>query len=703
MRIIKSIEIKHFRSFLGTPERYKTSISDLKNLNIFSGANDSGKSNIFRALNLFFNNELSYGIPFEFDRDFFLGKKDGGHKVVEIKVSFDLSGDKEKNRFLPNEFTISKFYDRYGFRNYLYSFQLKEKEKLIKIDSRSEENKEVYKIFLGSDPTEKDVESAKKREWGYRVRFAGFLNKSISFEYIPAIRDKNFFSQLFGRVITLIKNNENKKMEDLQREKVETENWEKTIGKKGITRERKTNLKDQAWRNRRIKEIEETQKRENQMADAIKNLEQKINQYSNGLIRSIEFLDSEFRIGQNLQDFFEGFDVGTGAEKLISLKLRGDGIQAKFVPKILDFLSSINEEKKYFIWGFEEPENSAEYINQQILAKELKENFARNKQIFITTHSEEFLQLHDGVEIEEVDRVASLYHVKKISDTTYGEYSKIFPFDVDKGDFSELFNDLGESYLRAKHSKELKKKESDFLEEKRQFQDELTKYKKLIEQSSKPMILVEDEYEEIYKVAWLRLFNKNFSKENFKPVFDKHAPFLIFGQNGATNLAGFLRAPKIDYLSDRQMLGIFDFDSEGSSQFRNLSRTNKGGTNVWGKADGEKMEGIHKKRGDHKCCYAMLIPIPENLKKFADLEYESNYVEIENLLPLKFLETHQLTTQKRITGDIFFSEVTKNGKTKIRESLLFDISQDDFGNFRPLFKKAYDLLEIAKPLQDGIS
>ena len=52
MNIIEKIEIKIFRSF-GNRVKEKVEIVNVKDLNIISGANDSGKSNILRALNLF--------------------------------------------------------------------------------------------------------------------------------------------------------------------------------------------------------------------------------------------------------------------------------------------------------------------------------------------------------------------------------------------------------------------------------------------------------------------------------------------------------------------------------------------------------------------------------------------------------------------------------------------------------------------------
>ena len=272
MKLIEKIEIKHFRSFLGTPQEYETVIYDLADLNIFSGANDSGKSNILRALNLFFNDEISHGIPFDFERDFFIGKRDAGHKVIEINLSFDLSKDTKRDKFLPEKFNISKFYNREGFRNYLYSFKLKGRQGEIKIDQRAENNDGIKDIFLAKNYTKEDEEVAAKRERNYRIKFAGFLNKSVSFEYVPAIRDRNFFAQLFGRVITKVKNNEDQKIVELQREKNKIENWERTLKNKTEKKEFKENLKIDYWRNDGLRQIENGMRKESRLATTITGL-----------------------------------------------------------------------------------------------------------------------------------------------------------------------------------------------------------------------------------------------------------------------------------------------------------------------------------------------------------------------------------------------------------------------------------------------
>lgn len=685
MKIIEKIEIKHFRSFLGTPKPYEVSIENLINLNIFSGANDSGKSNILRALNLFFNDEISSKTPLEFDRDFFMSEKESSHKVIEIGVSFDLSKDKKRDKFLPEKFKISKFYDRNGFRNYVYTFILKGKEGEIKIDSRSENNDKIKDLFTVKKSSEKEKKNAEKREWNYRVKFSGFLNKSISFEYVPAIRDTDFFAQLFGRVITRIKNNEDKKIEDYEKEKNKIISWKKTLKNKTERYEFKNNIKDTVWRQNRLGELENLKKRESKLTTTIKNLEEEINKYSTDLISSVNFLDSEFKIGKNLRDFFEGFDIGTGVNRAVSLKLRGDGIQAKFVPKILDFLSRIDSEKKYFLWGFEEPENSAEYKNQQELARDFKDSFLKNKQIFITTHSEEFLQLYDGSEIKNENRVANLYHVKKITNKVYGEYSQVFLFDVDKNEFEFanqkvfLENDLGQSHLRAKYSKEIKKVEDEFLVKKKEIENENIELRKLIEKTTKPIVFVEDKYDQIYKIAWLKLFKNDLSNDTFNEEFDRECKFLIYKSEGASNLAGLLRQKNIDYFSNRKVIGLFDFDEEGRNQFKSI--INK---DYWRSAPiNDKGNGVYKKRSDHILFCALLLPIPKNLEKLADLNFPS-FIELENLLPRKFLLDNNFASELKTTGDTPYIKIKEDKKSRIWKKL-FDLPKDDFKNFRQLF------------------
>lgn len=692
MRIIKQIEIKNFRSFLGTPKPYATELLDLKDVNIFSGANDSGKSNVLRALNLFFNKEVGIDEPLNFDRDFFIGKKERVQKVIEIGITFDLSVGK-KDAFLPDVFKITKFYDRNGFRNYTYTFYLKEKSMNLTVDSRASENKKISKIFMPDNPTPEQEKRAERREWGYRVKCNGFLNKAINLEYVPAIRDRSFFAQLFGRVITQIKENEDKQLSELLKEKNKIINWQKTVKNKSERRDFKQNLQNTTWRQERLIEIESKEKSESRLTSSISALEEEINLYSKGLISSISFLPAEFKIGKDLREFFEGFDVGTGSEKAISLNERGDGIQAKFVPKILDFLSLIDSQNKYYLWAIEEPENSAEYKNQQELATEIKKGFSTSKQIFMTTHSEEFLQLYDGAEIEEADRKANLYHVKKMSTTDDEEYSQIYFFDVDSNEFefanrkAYLDDDLGQSHLRAKYSKELKKKEDDFLEHKRVIDQKVNELTDRVKSFTKPILFVEDKYTQIYKVIWLKLNNIECSKKDYDQLFSKKSGFNIYPAEGASQLEGFLRATNVDFWAGKKVIGLFDFDVTGTACLQHI----KNQTYWSNPIQGDKKTGLYMQRTDHEYFYAMLLPIPDRLKHLADISFPS-YVEIENLLDEKFLTDNNFASNKIATGNTNYLKVRDDKKSVIWESI-FLVPKADLRDFQQLFTKVNELFQ----------
>ncbi len=693
MKIIDKIEIKHFRSFMGSTKEYEAAIYDLKDLNIFSGANDSGKSNILRALNLFFNDEISPNNKFNFERDFFIGKKDKTQKIIEISLTFILD-KKESQDFLPERFKVSKIYNREGYRNHLFTFQLKNKPgKVIRIDSRAEENSEVYKEFLpenfNSLPEEKKqekVNSAQKKEARYRAKFNGFLKSTVSYEYIPAIRDSYYFSNLCGRVILQIKQNEDDQIDKLIKEKNKIIRYDKTLKNKSENKDFLKHLMNESWRKNRLEELDKLLKKQNKISKKIEALEKEINLYSKGLIKSLDFLDSEFKVGKNLQEFFEDFDIGTGASKSISFKLRGDGIQAKYIPKMLNFLSQIGT-SKYYIWGFEEPENSAEYKNQKILAAELKNNFSNQKQIFITSHSEEFLSLYDDNTIEKKSRKVNLYHVKKMNSKEYGYYSKIFIFDVDKNEFefanqkAKIDEDLGIPYLRAKYSKEYKEK-IDSLDKELKIKDQdANKLKKQLERLNKPILFVEDKYDQIYKIAWLKINNiSNITTTNIDSLFEENASFIINKCEGATCLQGFLNAKNIEYWSDKKVIGLFDFDEEGAKIFKNLK------DNGWNKDEllGELRTGFYKKRNDSNCFFALLLPIPERLENTVNYNDTKAFVEIENLLSTDFLINNNFVTEKPYFG-IKYYEFKDAKKSSLWKKLL-NLSEEHFEDFKPLFE-----------------
>ncbi len=86
MDLVSAILIDHFRSVR------HVEIPNLASLTAFTGLNNSGKSNMLRALNLFFTGEPEPGLDFNFADDYFrpdIGRRTP-RKTIEIAVTFTL-------------------------------------------------------------------------------------------------------------------------------------------------------------------------------------------------------------------------------------------------------------------------------------------------------------------------------------------------------------------------------------------------------------------------------------------------------------------------------------------------------------------------------------------------------------------------------------------------------------------------------------
>lgn len=132
MKIIEEIEVKNFRSF-GNRKQETVKILKLNDLNIFSGANDSGKSNILRALNLFFNSKTNLNDNFSFDSDYCKKNKDEKDVKEELDeitkpTIYTEGNNKEYLKIAKELFGSKKDYDikdaggKNGLKNFFTSF-----------------------------------------------------------------------------------------------------------------------------------------------------------------------------------------------------------------------------------------------------------------------------------------------------------------------------------------------------------------------------------------------------------------------------------------------------------------------------------------------------------------------------------------------------------------------------------------------------
>lgn len=169
MVIINKIEISKFRSI------YKSNI-DVEDINIFSGKNNQGKSNVLKALNLFFNNHSSFGQEFDHEKDFniaYTGQA-GGRREVVITLYFSGQG----SGALKDNFYITKKIDQTSF---------------------------VFE-YHSSDHS---IDSKIEKDGNIKRQFTAFLHQ-LEYFYVPAVRDKKFVQSLLLQFERLLEDTKGK-------------------------------------------------------------------------------------------------------------------------------------------------------------------------------------------------------------------------------------------------------------------------------------------------------------------------------------------------------------------------------------------------------------------------------------------------------------------------------------------------------------
>lgn len=344
---IRSIHIENFRSIRSVD-------ADLSQLSVFVGKNDCGKSNILRALNLFFNDQTNVGSDFAFQEDynFFAPERARRAKEIVVRVEFDIPTSYHDTNGHVIVWTKkwredglwSEEYDYHGLR--------------LSRGRRGRVVREHVEI-----PDKSNVHS---------------LLRKIEFEYVPAIKDSDYFDDLRGRIYGIISEVAARTFHE------SSTAFEQSIG-------------------------------------------DHLNELTSSITASLGF-DTRLALPRDLYHIFERLDFLSG-EKSVSLNNRGDGIKARHIPLILRFMA----EKKAAlqrrggppissIWAYEEPENNLEIASAVQLADELHllAN-AGTAQILLTTHSPAFYDLGQreaSVSLNYVTRVADLEGTTTKSDAT---------------------------------------------------------------------------------------------------------------------------------------------------------------------------------------------------------------------------------------------------------------------------------------------
>lgn len=188
MKIIESITIRYFRSV------YTLTLSQCKDITVISGANDVGKSNILKALNLFFNKQSDFNTNFNFEDDYSILRKEEvkketirGQQFISITIQFLRGNRMEKS--LPPSFAVTRRWD-------MHSSEYKQ-------STTAYARMQQYATKEGIKYSEKTTTTS----------LSAFLNR-IAFIYIPAVKDDKVFNNTLNHLQENLFDTKNKNVLD---------------------------------------------------------------------------------------------------------------------------------------------------------------------------------------------------------------------------------------------------------------------------------------------------------------------------------------------------------------------------------------------------------------------------------------------------------------------------------------------------------
>ena len=231
-------------------------------------------------------------------------------------------------------------------------------------------------------------------------------------------------------------------------------------------------------------------------------------------------------------------------------------------------------------------------------------------------------------------------------------------------------------------------------------------YKKLYESikdsHKKYKLLIEDSYAQIYKIAWLKLKKVDFNNDNLDSVFNENADFEILSGNDSGGIAGLLNAKRTEIFKGMRIIGLFDYEQEGSEKFYNLKEgfVQK---NILGRLS----TGFYKEKikvHDDTKIYALILPIPKRLQSLISRSQNgedkiwtgdgkfANYVEIETLLPVDYLKANTSYELNNICGTDYYKAKDEKKSTLWKDLLIQP--KEVFLDFIPLFKTIHALFGL---------
>ncbi len=573
--LISKIEIQNFRSF-------EKNILPVKEINIFSGNNDVGKSNILK--------------PLKFEDDY--------NKVARARM-----------------FRSSKMKQLIKIRIYINppsTYQTLTGESNLFIERQFDRNGERVERFSTDDIKKK---ASIKR----------LINK-IRYIYIPALKGEEVLQYLLSLIgeKQLISDKDISSLNDSIAQK--TSDLKDILERSGInigTTFGLPTLLSDFWQKLSVK-----------------------TQYE-----EFEKLDSDIK-GSNSDRKLNPTQFS------ITLLNRGEGIKSKYIPPLLQWLDK-NDNSKVFIWGIDEPENSLEFDLADKLSRLYFNEYARSNQIFITSHSLAFINPPSGIKIKPK---RFKFSKDNFGRTQWEDLDNLF----EKQNTLGLMSELGILFAQK-----------EFIEEYRIVVAEKELLESKIKQYVKPILIVEGKTDKwIVEKSWGKLF----------PVEDM--PFEVYPSGIYINMDESegnadqvqrtiqLISPMIN--GDKIIIGLFDNDREGNEKFKGLNNKIFENYRVTNIARKHKTKNI----------YGLLLPVPNNRSCFVGNKLTQRFLEIEHYFSDSVLQNNNLKGDKIVADSQIFT-IRKKNKTKFSNKLIDDLDPSEFDNFRLLFEKIKEIIELS--------
>lgn len=255
----------------------------------------------------------------------------------------------------------------------------------------------------------------------------------------------------------------------------------------------------------------------------------------------------------------------------------------------------------------------------------------------------------------------------------YAQFYEIFPQEdnspkivkVNQFDYSELRSANQQFYNKIKNQEERIA--------------ELERFTK----SSERMLFVEDKYDQIYKIAYLKIKGiDGITEENYEEKFNEHCNYAIHGNFSCGGLFNRLTCPNITNDENSIIICLFDFDGEGYGKFKDLTKKKDNAIKLFTNEGSSIREGLTLKHYQTNR-FALMLPIPERLENYVSIKTSSDcFIEIETLLSEEYLKTND-KAEKR-SNVLPFYKMKDNHKKDFWKDL-FEVDKKHFKDFEPLF------------------